>query len=65
MAFITAYLGRRSLARGVAADARRAASLAQSMLRRAGYVLRISFETVGEAQDLRRQLVRKYPFSDI
>ena len=65
MALVTAFLGRRSLARSLAADARRAVSVAQNILRGAGRILRVGFETDGEAQDLRRQLVRKYPFSDI
>jgi hypothetical protein len=64
MALLTTYLGRKSLARGLAADARRTTSLAGSMMRRVSRILRITFETAGEAQDLRRSLIRKYPFSD-
>jgi hypothetical protein len=64
MAFVTAYLGRRSIARSLAPPAR-AASAAWSMLLGAHRVFRVSLEAVGEAQDMRRELVRKYPFSDI
>jgi hypothetical protein len=65
MALTTAYLSRRSLARSLAAAGHDAALLVGGVLLRAGRILRVSVEAVREAQELRRKLVRRYPFSDV
>jgi hypothetical protein len=69
MALATAYLARRSLARSLgrslAVAGSGAASLTWIVLLRTGRIMCMSLEAVSEAQELRRKLVQKYPFSDV
>jgi len=68
MALATAYLARRSLAplvRSLAAAGLGAGSLAWGVLVRTGRILRVSVDAISEAQELRRKLIRRYPFSDV
>jgi hypothetical protein len=70
MAPATAYLARKSLTRSVRAglSASRlsgAAALGWAMLVRIGGVLRAAAATVREAQELRRKMLRRYPFMDV
>jgi hypothetical protein len=70
MAPATAYLARSSLARSVRAGLSggrlsAAAALGWGMLVRIGRVLRVAADTVREAQELRRQMLRRYPFMDV